>query len=227
MRKKPYKAEELFKVICDRITLPDILDYYQGWRFDDKEIRTYEWDFGNHLEFGGNEGIYLTMYAESREDNICLGTFKTLRDTPEAMHIMANLLADFIIEGKKFVNANLDDFTWEGYKVSAKSTGWSYDCGTLERAKIRYKELSEKYGEVTVYDYANRKEIQLGEKKKDVSIEPSDEILYAIDRFKDPLLLELQVWEENTANYFKEKGYAVDKCDDGSWWITDESRYPD
>ena len=60
-----------------------------------------------------------------------------------------------------------------------------------------------------------------------MSIEPSDEIMYAIDRFNKPLLCELQVWEENTAKYFEEKGYEIFHSDDGSWWISDESRYPD
>lgn len=222
MRKKPYKASELFNEICSRITLPDILDYYRGEDLHDEEIKSYEWDFGNHLEYGSNEGIYLTMYAWSREKEICLGVFKTLRQNAEAMHVMANLLADFIIAGKDFVNSNLDDFTWEGYKVTPKSTGWSYDCATLERAKMRYEELSKKCGEVTVFDYAKRKEVQM-------HIEPSEEIMHVIDCFqqKEPVYLEVQVWEENTAKYFEEQGYAVDKYDDGSWWITDESRYPD
>lgn len=159
MRKKPYKAEELFEEICKRITVPDILDYYQGWRWDDQEITNYEWDFGNHLEFGGNEGIYLTMYARSRDKEIILGTFKTLLETSEAMHIMANLLADFIIEGKKFVNANLDDFTWEGFNVKEKGACISRDCSTLERAKEHKETILSKRpdAEVTIFDYANRK----------------------------------------------------------------------
>lgn len=159
MRKKPYKAEELFNEICKKIAIPDILDYHQGWRWDENnEITNYEWDFGNHLEFGSNEGIYLTMYARFRDKEICLGTFKTLSTTSEAMHTMAGLLADFIIEGKKFVNANLDDFTWEGYGVRTEN-GWGYDCPTIERAKQRQAELLDKYDNVTIFDYAKRKYI--------------------------------------------------------------------
>lgn len=56
----------------------------------------------------------------------------------------------------------------------------------------------------------------------------SKEILWAISCFQEnPLCLEVQVWEENSAMYFKEKGYAIFHSDDGSWWITDESRYLD
>lgn len=159
MRKKPYKAEELFEEICKQITLPDILDYHQGWRWDNAEITNYEWDFGNHLEFGGNEGIYLTMYAKSRDKEICLGTFKTLCETSEAMHVMANLLADFIIAGRKFINENYEDFEWEGYQVKAEGQTWSYCCATIEKARQRKQELLEKYDKVTIFDYAKRKEV--------------------------------------------------------------------
>ena len=33
------------------------------------------------------------------------------------MHTMAALLADFILEERAYVNADLDDFTWEGVDV--------------------------------------------------------------------------------------------------------------
>ena len=46
-----------------------------------------------------------------------LGTFKTLLESDEAMHIMAALLADFVIEEHAYVNDNLDDFTWTGADV--------------------------------------------------------------------------------------------------------------
>ena len=46
-----------------------------------------------------------------------LGTFKTLQDSKEAMHVMAALLADFIIELNAYVRANMDDFAWEGIYV--------------------------------------------------------------------------------------------------------------
>lgn len=55
-----------------------------------------------------------------------------------------------------------------------------------------------------------------------------DEIKYVTDRFKaEPLLLEVQVWEPKTAAYFADKGYSVFNSSDGSFWITDESRYLD
>lgn len=70
----------------------------------------------SNLADGGCEGIYLDLWIEHyEEDKKCIngiGTFKTLQKDGEAMHIMAGLLANFIIEKHAYVNANLDDFTW-------------------------------------------------------------------------------------------------------------------
>ena len=160
LRKKPYKASELFEEICKRITLPDILDYHLG-SHSDIEITSYEFDFGNHLEFGGNEGIYLNMYAEfSDGKRHNLGTFKTLREDRAALEQMAKLLSDFIFEGKWFVNQNLDDFTWEGYNVKGKGQVISKDVPTLERAREIKQQLLEKYDEVEIFDYAKRKYVE-------------------------------------------------------------------
>lgn len=159
LRRKPYKASELFEEICKRITLPDILDYHLG-SHSDIEITSYEFDFGNRLEFGGNEGIYLSMYADFGDGKRHhLGTFKTLREDRQALEEMAKLLADFIFEGKWFVNQNLDDFTWEGYNVKGKGQKISKYVSTLERAKEIKEQLLEKYEEVEIFDYANRKYI--------------------------------------------------------------------
>ena len=78
-----------------------------------------------------------------------LGTFKTLRDDNEAMHTMANLLADFIIGEYAYVNANLDDFTWEGADVhpldeTGKRLGWGYSCSNMDSALKRKDELLKK-----------------------------------------------------------------------------------
>lgn len=160
MRKKPYKASELFEEICKRVTLPEILDYHCG-SCKDEEITGYEFDFGNHLEFGGNEGIYLTMYAEFCGDKrIQLGTFKTLYESRDALEKMAKLLSDFIFEGKWFVNNNLDDFTWSGYNVKGKGQLFSKDVSTIERAREIKQQLLEKYEEVEIFDYAKRKVVE-------------------------------------------------------------------
>ncbi len=130
-------------------------------------ITTYQFDLKNNLNYGSNEGIYLDLWIEYFSDGEkCvngLGTFKTLSTSNEAMHIMANLLADFIIEEYAYVNRNLDDFTWEGVNVhpldeNGKEIGWGYNCSSMERALEIKEELLKKYPQVIVGDNATRKE---------------------------------------------------------------------
>lgn len=79
------------------------------------------------------------------------------------LHIMASLLADFIIEEHSYVNNNLDDFTWEGADVHAlKENGeranWGYTCGTMDAALKRKDELLKQHKKVVVRDNTTRKE---------------------------------------------------------------------
>ena len=168
--KRPMTTEELFNkirvILKDKNKLPDILDYGLATN-NPVTIRTYEFDLRSNLAYGGNEGIYLGLWIEyfvgreRRTNNI--GTFKTLDESDEAMHIMADLLADFIIEEYAYVNANLDDFTWEGADVylidrNGKRMNWGYSCGSMESALKKKDELLKKYSQVVVRDNATRKE---------------------------------------------------------------------
>ena len=178
-RKKPVTTEELFDIICgilkEKGRLPDILDYGLATH-NPVPIANYEYGLQNKLDYGGNEGIYLDLWMEYTADGKrCardLGTFKTLSTDDEAMHIMAALLADFIIEEYVYVNANLDDFTWEGANVypadeSGERKGGGYSCGTTEAALKRKDELLKKYPKVIVRDNATRKEKIYGDGGKD------------------------------------------------------------
>lgn len=169
-RKGPVTTEELFDTICkilkEKGKMPDILDYGLATH-SPVPITNYEYGLRNKLDYGGNEGIYLDLWIEYIADGKrCaddLGTFKTLSTDDEAMHIMANLLADFIIEEYAYVNANLDDFTWEGMDVhvieeSGEKSKWGYSCRTMEAALKRKDELLMKYNKVIVRDNATRKE---------------------------------------------------------------------
>lgn len=169
-RKRPMTTEELFDIICkilkEKGRLPDILDYGLATH-NPVPITNYEYDLKNNLDYGGNEGIYLDLWIEyTVDEKRCannLGTFKTLSTDDEAMHIMAALLADFIIEEYRYVNANLDDFTWEGVTVhvieeSGEKSKWGYSCGTMEAALKRKDELLMKYNKVIVRNNATRKE---------------------------------------------------------------------
>ena len=170
MKKKPMTTAELFNKICsilkEKGKLPNILDYHLATSHP-VPIRTYEFGLKTNLAYGGNEGIYLGLRIEYfAENEWCvrdLGTFKTLLESDEAMHIMAALLADFVIEEHAYVNANLDDFTWEGADVymldeKGKRLKGGFSCGCMENALKRKDELLKKYPQVVIRDNATRKE---------------------------------------------------------------------
>ena len=169
-QKGPMTTAELFEKVCgilkEKGNLPDILDY--GLASNSAILITnYEFDLKSNLAYGGSEGIYLDLWieycvnGESRANGI--GTFKTLREDREAMRIMAALLADFIIEEYAYVNANLDDFMWEGADVyplddNGKRVGLGYSCRSMEAALKKKEELLRKYPKVIIRDNATRKE---------------------------------------------------------------------
>ena len=187
MLKKPMTTEELFDkikgILQEKDKLPDILDYGLG-AYRSVPIKTYEFDLKSNLAYGGSEGIYLDLWIEYFEDDkkrtSSIGTFKTLHENDEAMHTMAALLADFILEERAYVNANLDDFTWGARHpgdVGSAPTGverrgadvypldesgnrlkWGYSCSSMEAALKRKDELLEKHPQVIVRDNATRKE---------------------------------------------------------------------
>lgn len=111
-------AGELFSRICGRLKtkgrMPDILDYGLAAR-DTLPVTTAEFGLKSSLDYGGNEGIYLDLWVELPTDGGKetgrLGTFKTLHEGEEAMHTMAALLADFIIEKYAYVRENRDRFS--------------------------------------------------------------------------------------------------------------------
>lgn len=169
-RTRPMTTKELFDEIQERLKekgeLPDILDYARA-DSSPAPIKNCEFNLKNNLGYGGNEGIYLDFqvetFPEGKRELKGLGTFKTLQTDKEAMHTMASLLADFIIEMHDYVNQNLDDFTWTGADVhpldsSGNRLSWGYSCSTKEAALKRKDELLEAYPCVVVRENASRKE---------------------------------------------------------------------
>lgn len=162
---------EYFEIICNLLSekgkMPEnILDYKLSTS-NATPMKTYEFNLKNNLDYGGNEGIYLVLWIEVRENRekqlYPLGTFKTLREDAESMHIMANLLADFLIEERTYVNEHLDDFTWEGADVHVLGedgtiSSWGYTCFTMEAAIKRKDTLLQSYPQVIIRDNATRKE---------------------------------------------------------------------
>lgn len=119
-KKGPVTTGELFHGIYGRLKekekLPDILDYGLA---SSPSVPVTDGEFGlkASLDYGGSEGIYLDLWVEMPVDGETvrrgLGTFKTLEEDPEAMHTMARLLADFILEKYGYVRENRERFPTE------------------------------------------------------------------------------------------------------------------
>ena len=164
---KPMTTKDLFHKICailkEKGRLPDILEYNLATK-NPVPITTYEYELCSKLAYGGNEGIIWIAYSSGREKTKQkLGVFKTLHESSDAMRTMAGLLADFIIEESAYVNANLDDFTWEGVDIHAfdrdgKQCGLGCTCRTMEDALNKKDGLLGKFPKVVVRDNATRKE---------------------------------------------------------------------
>ncbi len=173
MRKKPYTTDEFFEIIMERLKdqglVPDILDYALPDR-EPVHMKTYEFGIENSLDFGGNEGIYLDLRVKFYGSNdfwtnetVRLGTIKTFCEDRESMRKMGELLADFMFEANRFANANLDDFTWTGWKVKpllkdGSEAPYSVDCKSKEGVEkwINTHRSAEKYKGVEITNYATR-----------------------------------------------------------------------
>lgn len=167
---KPMTTAELFEKICgilkEKRLYPDILDYALA-KSTPTPITTYKHILRNNLDYGGSEGIYLDLWIEADTNEGIqqhkLGTFKTLESSRDAMHIMAKLLADFIVEENAYVSAHFDDFCWEGVEVYAfnatgKKLNWSYTFKNMEGAIEKKDILLREYPRIVIRDNATREE---------------------------------------------------------------------
>lgn len=167
---RPMTTTELFDkvhgILKEKNLIPDILDYSLA-AYNPVSIKTYEFDLKSNLGYGGSEGIYLDLWIDCNVDGEMikyeLGTYKTLWTSEDAMHIMAKLLADWIISEYDYVNSHLDDFTWFGADVypiddDGERCGFGYSCGSMESALKHKDEFLLKYPKVMVRDNVTRKE---------------------------------------------------------------------
>lgn len=91
-----------------------------------------------------------------------LYVFQTLDSDGEAMHTMAGLLADFIIELRAFTNTHQSDFIWKGVSLfpcdgSGERLKLSLCCDDMETALALKDQLLEKYPIIEVRDNGTRK----------------------------------------------------------------------
>lgn len=155
-RRYPWTSAELFLKICENLkekgVMPDNLAHSLPTS-PQLKITTGDFRLRNNLWYG-EEGIYLDVFLEFNEDGKVegkgLGTFQTLDSDGEAMHTMAGLLADFIIELRAFTNTHQSDFIWEGVSLfpcdgSGERLKLSLCCDDMETALALKDQLLEKY----------------------------------------------------------------------------------
>ena len=162
--------DTVVEVLKEQGKLPDILDYHLH-EHNIKELSDYQFGCTYKLDFGGSEGIYLDCYIEGILDEtenhrrISLGTFKTLQASEDAMAEMGKLAGHFSFALSKYVNSNIDDFSWKGFDVKFyKDNGdyaFGFSCADRERAIKRAEENKHKYTKVILRDNRTREEINI------------------------------------------------------------------
>lgn len=184
---KPMTTDDLFNNICDSLKekgkWPEILDYALGDSWKRVELKTDEFELKENLDYGGSEGIYLDLFIDIYdEENPMfgkwkLGTFKTLENDDKAMHIMASLLADFILEEKEYVREHRADFNWKGTCLypadeNGKTYGFGRYCYTDQELEEQKKAFLEKYPTLIIRNFETREEfIYKSEQENNLGIE--------------------------------------------------------
>lgn len=125
-KKNLYTTASFFTIIMKQLReegrIPEILEYALATD-EETEIRNYEFDVLGAVNYGGSEGVYTDLFLKGNigygwaKEFTKLGTIKTLRTDDDSFRQMAILMADFQIAASRFINANLDDFTWIGYDI--------------------------------------------------------------------------------------------------------------
>ena len=118
-RKTPYTNHELFRLLCEKVNLPEHLESALSYS-EIESIKRADGLFWNRLEFSNYGGIYLEIGLEYFDEDskiIRLGCFKTQDTSMQAMEDMGKLLADLVYVMNDLVKNNREDFEWEGYKI--------------------------------------------------------------------------------------------------------------
>lgn len=169
-RNKPYTASDFFETVMKEIEVPGYIDYVSS---SDKPtlLKYYEFEVHTEIMYGGSEGVYLDIVIKGRYDeempspytNLTIGTIKTLDSSDEAIYKLYQLAAEIFIKANRFVQDNIDDFTWLGYRVKIKpEDNCAYEIYTTERIVEKLYQLK-KWGadisRVSITDLSIKKEI--------------------------------------------------------------------
>ena len=180
-RTKPYTAGELFEEIIHKIETPEWVDYAlaSNHSYDEAsriQLKYYEFEIYTTTRYGGSEGVYTDVYITGNylgpDDDfldkkpIHIGTVKTLEEGPEAVKKMYGLAADIYIVATDFVNKNIDDFTWAGYKVKLHpGDRVSYEFSSEESMQRRLNKMledGEDLSQAVITELSTRKIIDSG-----------------------------------------------------------------
>ena len=178
MKKQHFTTSDIFYQILIKLKesnlIPSIIDYSLGCNYPVR-VDTDEWDCVFRVEFGTNEGIFLSIYLEgniSKDiEKAELGTFKTLYESKEAYKAMSDLGVEFVFALSEFVDANPDSFCWTGY--SLRSDGdqdrLSMWCGTHQSAMKRLRHYLSTHPDRSVTIIRNDTEAQKKYTNKDIA----------------------------------------------------------
>lgn len=174
--KKPYTTKELSNIIISQLKddgkFPEnILDYFlfPARPEENIPIMNYEWDNAFTLKYGGNEGIYLTLNIKGlildnkTETYATLGTAKTLKTDDEAMRTMGVFMADYICYLTRFINNNINEFTWTGYTIiviDSEKERSVVETSTIERAKQLVQRYLSSHDSIKIQENATRKVVE-------------------------------------------------------------------
>lgn len=151
--KNPYTTEEFFDKLMSFVkenSKATINEEYCIGHFTDRVLDTYEFDVVSEIVFGSNEGTYLQVLIRFRTGEVVfIGAVKTLDEDVDAFRQLGILSGEIAYYSRKFVNQNLNDFTWEGYRI--EDSGFAVEVRSPERALERFDRMS-KTGNPKIYD---------------------------------------------------------------------------
>lgn len=149
MTKQIITTDQLFSEIISNLKvarmLPSIEHAIPGISHGIYDI---EFDVYGILTYGSNEGIYLEMIIDGSFDRefktgkqrIPIGTIKTLDSSDASMKEMALLMANFILEARRYVDTHEDELIRRGYLCKKPDANCGIYVSSKESAMAKSKE---------------------------------------------------------------------------------------
>ena len=110
---------ELARADGSMVEMDGLLEYSASVReSQDTYLTDYQFDVVPHIQFGSNEGVYLTLMLEGSFDSTdsrkaVLGTLKTLRTDLEACRLMGVLGGALMYHARQYIEQEIHRYTPE------------------------------------------------------------------------------------------------------------------